>query len=550
MADETQAPVPEAAPIPEAVERKRHRSLQTVWIIPIIAAIVGGWIAFKTVWDRGPSITIQFQSGEGIEAGKTRIKHKAVDVGTVVAVSLTRDRKSVVVTARMDRGVADGFLVEDTRFWVVRPRIAGGQVSGLTTLLAGSHIGSDPGKSAVEKRDFAGLETPPPITSDLPGRQFTLRSDDLGSLDIGSPIYYRGVVAGRVVSVEISKDGKSALTGIFVHAPYDAFVNTETRFWNASGIDLTLDAQGVKLQTQSLLTLLLGGVAFETLPEDIVQPRAESNVQFALWTNRTEAFRPRESVIETYRLAFGPQTVRGLAVGAPVDFRGVVVGEVRRIAHIYDPAKVNFATQVDIHLWPERLRSSDNGPEKQWDANLAPQQRIERFVAHGFRAQLRSANLITGQLYVALDFFPKAPRVATNGRKTPPEIPTLSGGLAELQESIGNIVRTLEKVPFDKLAQDLRTALQSLDVTLRKADVLMGQLATEVAPELRSTLEQARKTLGSAQQVLQSDSPVQGDLRETLHEVTRAAESVRALTDYLERHPESLIRGKRGGDKK
>ena len=540
----------EHEPVPQAVERKPGpKSLQFVWIVPIVAALIGGLIALKSLWDRGPTITLQFLSGEGIEAGKTKITHKAVDVGTVKSVALSPDQKTVVVTAEIDRQAADGFLVEDTRFWVVRPRIAGGQVSGLSTLLAGSYIGSDPGKSRTERRAFIGLETPPPITADLPGRQFSLAADDLGSLDIGSPVYFRGVVAGRVISTEVPADGRTVTVGVFVHAPYDRFVSAETRFWNASGVDLTLDASGVKLQTQSLLTLLLGGIAFESLPEDMGAAAVAAKTQFQLWSNRADAFRPRESVVETYALRFD-QSVRGLTVGAPVDFRGVVVGEVRRIELEYDAARVHFTTAVQIHFWPERLRSRDRDPAKQWDAKLNPGQRIQRFVAHGFRAQLRSSNLITGQLYVALDFFPTAPPATLDLQKTPPEIATLPGALSELQDSIGNIVKSLEKIPFDKVAADLRRGLATLDTTLKQADALMRQLSTEVAPELRATLEEARKTLSSAQQVLSADSPVQGDLRETLGEVQRAAEQVRALTDYLERHPESLIRGKRSsGDK-
>ncbi len=528
--------------IPQAVERSRRpRSLQLIWLVPIVAALIGGWLAFKAVWDRGPTITIQFMSGEGIEAGKTRIKNKAVDIGTVRSVTLTSDHKAVVVTAEIDRQAADGFLVQDTKFWVVRPRIAGGQVSGLGTLLAGSYIGSDPGKSQEETRDFIGLETPPPITSDMAGKPFKLRADDLGSLDIGSPVYFRGATAGRVVSTEVAGDGKSVIIGVFVQSPYDRFVNDESRFWNASGVDLSVDATGVKLHTQSLLTLLLGGVAFETAP-DATQPAvAGANAEYRLWTNRVEAMRPRESVIETYRLVF-EQSVRGLAVGAPVDFRGLVVGEVRSITLIYDAKRARFGTALDIHFWPERMRV---------EGREAPTQRMERFVSRGFRGQLRSANLLTGQMYVALDFFPKAPRVAFDPKKSPPEIPTIPGALAEIQDSISNIVSNLEKVPFDKLAADLRTALATLDTSLKRADALMAQLSTEIAPDLKKTLEQARKTLGSAEQALSSDSPVQGDLRETLNEVTKAAETVRSLADYLERHPESLIRGKRtGSDKK
>ena len=528
--------------VPQAVERKAApRSLQLVWLVPVAAVLVGGWLAFKAVWDKGPTITIQFKTGEGIEANKTRIKNKSVDIGTVRAVQLTSDRKAVLVTAEIDRSAADAFLVDDTRFWVVRPRIAGGQVSGLGTLLEGSYIGSDPGKSETTRRAFVGLETPPPVTSDEPGKQFKLRSDDLGSLDIGSPIYYRGVNAGRVVSTEVAPDGKSVLLGIFVQAPYDKYVTDETRFWNASGVDLSLDATGVKLHTQSVLTLLLGGVAFETPPEAGDAAPSSADAQFRLWTNRAEALRPRETVVETYRLVF-EQSVRGLAVGAPVDFRGITVGEVRSINLVHDAATTRFYTTLDIHLWPERLRVDGKEPAAA---------RMQRFVTRGLRGQLRSANLLTGQMYVGLDFFPKAAPARFDAKKSPPEIPTITTGLAELQESVGNIVKTLERVPFDKLAADLRRAIGTLEATLKRADTLLAQVSTDLAPELRTTLEQARKTLGSAERALGSDSPVQGDLRETLNEVTKAAETVRSLADYLERHPESLIRGKReGSDRK
>jgi len=242
------------------------------------------------------------------------------------------------------------------------------------------------------------------------------------------------------------------------------------------------------------------------------------------------------------------QSVRGLAVGAPLDFRGITAGEVRRIELEFDPVNVRFLQVVEANLFPERLRSRYRDAAKRALPELTPALRLQRFVEHGFRAKLASANLLTGQQYVQLDFFPKAAKASTDPARVPAEIPTIAGGFGELQESIQNIAAKLEKVPFDKLAEDLRTALKSLDTTLKKADTLVGQLSSEVAPELKATLEQARKTLGSAETALGSDSPLQGDLRESLLEVTKAAESVRALTDYLERHPESLLRGKRSGE--
>ena len=547
-------PPPRDSELPEALpRRKAPHTLQLVWLIPIIAALIGGWMAAKAFLDRGPTIEIQFKSAEGIEAGKTKIRHKSVDIGVVRSVQLSGDRKAVIVRAEMDRQVSRGFLVSDTKFWVVRPRVAGGQVSGLGTLLAGSFIGADPGKEPDEKREFVGLEAPPAITSDVPGRPFKIRAEDLGSLDVGSAVYYRGVTAGRVTSIDLTEDGKAIVVGVFVEAPYDRWVNAETRFWNASGVDLTFDAGGLKLQTQSVITLLLGGIAFESRPEHMALEPAPSEAEFFLWDNRSEALKPRESVVEAYVMVF-EQSVRGLAVGAPIDFRGVEVGEVRQIDLDFDRDKIAFRTAVTVYLYPERLRSRtrNTNANSKWN-QLSSQERVARMVESGLRGQLKASNLLTGQQFIALDFFKNVPPVKMDLARVPPEIPTTVGGLSEIQDSIGNIVKNLERVPFDKIAADLRNTMKNLDATLKRAEGLLGKLSTQVdelAPEVRSTLENAKRTLSAAEKTLATDSPLQGDLREALTEVTRAAESVRGLTDYLERHPEALLRGKRPQEQK
>ena len=535
------------AEVPRAVPRKAGvRWLQPIWVIPIVAAIVGGWLLIQHVFESGPVITMRFRSAEGLEAHKTRIKYKDVDIGVVKAIELDEDKKGVVVTAQMTRQASSGLLVEDTRFWVVRPRISGGHVSGLGTLLAGSHIGVDPGKSQTERRAFNGLESAQIVTSDVPGRYFVLGSEELGSVDVGSPVYFRGVTAGQVVATEVGKEGNQVLIRIFVNSPFDRFVATNSRFWNASGIDLSLDATGVRLNTQSIATVLVGGIAYDTPTEAEAppEPRAAANTTFVLWRDRAEALKPRESVIETYVMRF-PQSVRGLTVGAPVDFRGVTLGEVSSIALEYEPARVNFRTLVQIRLFPERLQSRARKPDGATEELADARKRMQKFVANGFRAQLRNGNLLTGQLYVALDFFPAAPRATIDFSQAPPEIPTVPGSLAEIQESLGNIVKKLEKIPFDTIGQDLKKALESLDKTLKAVEKTAGSVERDVIPELKATLENARKTFDSAQRTLAQDSPVQSDLRDALQEVSRASEALRALVDSIERQPDSLIRGKR-----
>jgi paraquat-inducible protein B len=540
-------PVREEERFPEAVPRKPGlRWLQPIWIIPIVAAVVGGWLAVQSLLESGPKITIRFKSAEGLEAHKTHIKYKDVDIGIVRSIELDDEKKGVVVTAHMVKQASKGLLVDDTRFWVVRPRISGGRVTGLSTLFAGAYIGTDPGHSTSEKRDFAGLDTPQIVTSDVAGRRFVLGAEDLGSIDVGSPVYFRGLSAGEVVATDVASDGKEVLVTVFVSAPYDRFVTTDSRFWNASGIDLTLDASGVRLNTQSLATVIVGGIAFDTPMEPAAGPpaRAEANSNFVLWPDRANALKPRETVVETYTMRF-PQSVRGLQVGALVDFRGVTIGEVSSIDLEYDPVRVDFKTAVRVRFFPERLQPRSYKATAASNELADAKQRMQKFVAHGFRAQLRSSNLLTGQLFVALDFFPAAAPATIDFAQGAPEIPTMPGSLAQLEESLGVIVKKIEKIPFDAIGEDLRKALASLDATLKTVDRAAGRIDRDIVPELKATLENARKTFESAQRTLSQDSPVQSDLRDALQEVSRASEALRALVDSIERQPDSLLRGKR-----
>lgn len=528
--------------IPDAVvERRRRRSSQLIWIIPIIAALIGISLMITSYLNRGPIITITFKSGEGIEAGKTKIKFKDVQIGEVKAITIAKDRSHVLVTAEMFKGT-DGLLVEDTRFWVVRPRISGNSISGLGTLLDGSFISVDAGTSKQPLDAFRGLERPPVVAMDVPGRQFVLHAADIGSLDIASPIFYRRMQVGEVIDYQLDKDGKGVTLKVFVRSPYDQNVKTNTLFWHASGVDLTLDANGVKINTESMLSIMLGGISFLS-PDDQGDTRpAPPNSRFMLFANKDEAMKRPDTVVENYTLVFR-ESVRGLPLRAPVDLRGVTVGEVTRIGVELDPKNKRFEMPVEVQFYPERLRAHYRNRSPR-DKPMDSRKLLDALVAHGFRAQLRSGSLLTGQLYVALDFFPKPPPAKIDWSKNPPEFPTITGNMEQFQAALMQIVQKLERIPFEELTGDARKTIQTLDSTLKSADRLFKSLDTTVAPELRSTLEDVRKTLGTAKQTLSADAPLQQELRETLRELGRAAQSLRVLGDYLERHPESLIRGK------
>ncbi|HVA39653.1 MAG TPA: MlaD family protein [Candidatus Binataceae bacterium] len=508
---------------------KKQTRLSLVWFIPILAAALGVWVAVARIRSEGPKITIMFQSAEGLEAGKTKINYRGVDVGTITAIRLSRDHQRVIATAQMTPRTED-FLVEDTRLWVVRPRISGANVTGLGTLISGAFIGMEIGTSNEPKRDFVALETPPVVTGNAPGRFFVLKTSDLGSLDTGTPIFFRRLQVGQVASYILDKDGKFFTLKIFVRAPYDQFVTSNTRFWQASGIDVSLSASGLSVQTQSLLSILIGGIAFESPASGPVLPAAETNTLFTLFNERADAFKPAARSPQTYRLIF-KDSVRGLVPGAPVEFRGIPVGEVADIRAQIDLKTFEFSVPVTIRLDPQRLGVKVVEGASGADLERMRRKLLDTLVAHGARAQLRTGNLLTGSVFVAIDFFPGAPPATVDWSQTPVELPTIPGQLQVMEASVENVVKKLDKLPLQQIGDELTKAIADLDQTLVAA---------------RGTLVSARGTLNNTTSLTEPNSAQVQQLGSTLQEVSRAARSLRVLADYLERHPEALLRGKKG----
>ena len=542
LQDDAKDAIKDDGAIPQAVVRPRGRwPLSLVWIVPVLAVLFGAWLAFQAIRDRGPSIVIAFKTAEGIEPRKTKIEYRNVEVGEVKSIALSADRSQVLVTAQMFRHAA-GLLVDDTRFWVVRPRISAGNVSGLGTLLSGSHIGMDAGKSTNGRREFVGLEQPALVTDHLPGRQFILRGDDMGSLDIGSPIYFKHIQVGQVAAFALDADGKGVTLKVFINAPYDKHVNIGSRFWHADGIDVTLDASGLKINTQSVVSILLGGLAFDNFPDAAGGPPANADTSFRIYADHAHALKPPDPGFETYVMVF-KESARGLSIGAPVDFRGVVIGDVIAISLDYDPATKETSVPVSVRINAARLRAR-NGKPTSGAVSLSPadtQAFLDRLIQRGLRGQLRTANLLTAQLYIALDVFPAVPKAMADWTKAPPELPTTPGSLQELQVTLAAIAKKLEKVPFDAIGEDLHRTLQN-------ANKLIQQLDTETAPEIRAAVADARRMLNAIEQTMAADSPLQQDAHGALREIAGAAKSFRVLSDYLERHPESVIRGKKADE--
>jgi paraquat-inducible protein B len=536
--------------LPQAVVQSK-RQISIVWVVPIVAMLIGGWLAYKGLSEKGPIVTISFESAEGLEAGKTKVKYKDVEMGQVETIRFNVDLSRVIVTAELVKE-AIPYLTEKTRFWVVRPRVTASGVSGLGTIFSGAYIGMDPGREGESARDFKGLEIPPVVTTGMPGRDFLLKANTLGSLEVGAPVYYRQIQVGQVIGYDLDKDGRSLTIKIFINAPHHKMVRKNTRFWNASGFDLKLDAGGLKLNTESLVSIMMGGIAFDTPTSLEAGGPPEPDQIFRLYETRESIFE-RIYTEKNYWVLHFNESIRGLTVGAPVEFRGIKMGQVVDIKAEFDQATFTPRITVLIETEPQRWEVIGEG-------KVDVKSEIEKLVAKGMRAQLKTGSLLTGQLFVNLDFHPDAPEAQVKFEGQFPEVPTIPAPLQIITARVNSLLSKIETVPIEKIGKDLGDTLanvkrisdskellesvKALNETLQQTRKLVQKLDTNVAPAISSTLDQAQKTLVSVEGTLGKDSPMQHELRRALKELGEAARAIRVLADYLERHPDALIYGK------
>jgi paraquat-inducible protein B len=548
--------MPEVAEAVVASAKSRRLRFSLVWVVPLVAALIGGWLVVKALTERGPQITITFKSAEGLEAGKTKVKFKDVEVGLVEEIRIAKDASHVELKVQMVKEAAR-FISEHTRFWVVRARVSASAIYGLGTVFSGAYIDIDPGKPGKPVYRFTGLEEPPIVTTGLPGRHFILESDRRGSIEVGAPIYFRQIRVGEVVAYSLSESGTKIVSKIFVHAPYHEFVKQNTRFWVASGVNIRLNAQGIQVDTESLVSILVGGIGFDGFGNnsDPEQPAAE-NATFKLYANRELAQEKIYSTKNHFVMLF-EESVRGLSPGAPVEFRGIQIGQVIDVKSEFDFKMNKVKIPVIAAVEPERISFIGKLPE-----GVSRESLVDYMVEKGLRAQLRTGNLLTGQNYVALDFFPNAKPAALvrGGRYGHTEFPTTPTQLEEIGTKVSQLVAKLDRLPLDQIGSDLAAAIKgakritnspeiiqavkSLNAAVQELQLLTAELRTRTAPELQATLQQAQASLSAAGDALASSSPLQMRLKEAMEEVAAAARAFRALSDSLERQPQSLITGK------
>ncbi|HKT96164.1 MAG TPA: MlaD family protein [Paraburkholderia sp.] len=506
------------------------------WLAPLLAALLGGGVLAYPPGHRGPRITVNFQTGAGLVAGKTRVRYRDVEIGRLERLRFSADGQRVHATLQLDD---DGRRIATcgARFWVVRPRIDVKNTSGLMTAISGTYIDVDVDlRSRRPCHEFVGLEAPPAVTSGADGTRFVLRAASLGSLSAGSPVYFRGAQAGQVLGYSLAAKGSSVRIDVFVKAPFDRFVTSKTRWWQASGAGIQVDASGMRLDAQSLTAVFAGAVAFDTPPANTHAVADARDREFRLANDRSDALRAQEGSPAVVRMRF-TQSVRGLSVGAPVEFRGVEVGTVVSIDIDLNPERNRFDMLVTLNLYPSRLgqRYRDALGE---GTGAAAKALLHLLVTQGLRGQLRMGSLLTGQKYIALDVFPHAPVAQVDTSHSPVELPTVPDTLGELQDQLSSIVTRIDRMPVQEIGQNLNTMLQ-------RSNRLFERLDAEIAPAVRSTLDPAQQAFRAASETLEQGSPLQSDVQQALAELRRTLVGLNALSGYLERHPEALVWGNR-----
>ncbi|WP_270937685.1 PqiB family protein [Falsiroseomonas oryzae] len=551
---------------PEAVVKAkvgRSRRVSAIWAIPIVTVLISAYLVWHSYAQRGPTITITFRAADGLTAGQSQLRYRDVTIGTVEAIALADDLQRVTLTVRTTRA-AEPLLTEHARFWVVKPRLFAGSISGLDTLLSGSYIQVSPSApGGAARRDFVGLEVPPLLTSEDPGRTFRLRAERIGSINVGSPIFYRDLEVGQVLGWDLADMAEYVTIHGFIRAPFDRYVRENTRFWNASGVSVKLGAEGVQLQFESLRALLLGGIAFETPEGRLTGPAVASNAVFDLFDTKQAAddasFTHRVPVVSYFTDSIG-----GLARGAPVVFQGLRIGQVVDFELRYDAATNRLRIPVRYEIEPQRIATVEEA------ADRGPVENARLLVRQGLRARLASANLLTGQQQISLDFVPDAAAADITMEGEAIVFPTVPGQIASLIDQVNAVMARIDALPLQQIGENLNStiagvdalvrgpelaaSLASLQATLAAAEDTVRRIDAAAAPTLRalpplvnnlnSAVTQAGRLIASANRGYGDESQFRRDLDRMLEQITVAARSLRSLADTLNRNPEALVRGR------
>ncbi len=543
------------------VPRRRH-NISAFWLAPILAAITGIYLAITFYSSQGPEIEIEFASAEGLVSGKTPIRYRDVNIGVVDKISLSADLDSVIVTAKMTVD-SRRYLNHYARFWVVRPRVGASGVSGLSTLLSGAFIQVNSILDDNFEAEFVGLEQPPLTDEDAPGLRLKLQAKEAGYVSVGSPVYYRQVKVGQIEAQRFLDNYNGVEFTIFVNDPHHKIIRNTTKFWNVSGVDLTLNSSGFKVRTPSIEGLAQGGVAFDVIEEFEFPRMVDDGHLFTLHESRETATEEMIKDVSSGKfqyVIYFDGSVRGLSLGAPVEFRGVQIGRVTEINLVYDQLTDFVQVPVTIELQPERVRGFREG-------GINQSRMLENSIVKGLRAKLENGNLLTGQLYVSLDIYEDRPIMPLARNENGVSImPSVSSDFEQVTEGVQNALAKINALPLQDLVENANGTVARanrlmaqfeeiglaarIDGAIGSADEAIGQytsLARGARKELSLLSSQLQHFVATADESMQGiapDSPLYFNLLNTLRDVQAASRAVLAVSESVEKKPEVFLFGK------
>ncbi|PID54717.1 MAG: paraquat-inducible protein B [Gammaproteobacteria bacterium] len=533
----------DSAPGVPARETQRH-SLSKIWIVPLVALVLGAWMIYKNYEDKGQMIEVSFETAEGLEAGKTKVKTRNVDVGLVTKVSFNNKRDRIIASIEIDKEM-DDLLAADTQFWVVRPRIGNQGISGIGTLLSGAYIELSPGNDEVRRYRFVGLEEPPVTSLTSQGLQLTLVSHTANRLSPGQPVMYRGFTVGRIESSLFNPEKREAEYKIFIKSPYDSLVTSNSFFWNNSGVNVKATPKGFSVNMASLETLLSGGVQFD-VPDDLsLGEHVAPNTEFTLYESNEAIYEDREYAYKEYLLLV-KDSIGGLYAGAPVEYRGIQIGSVAIPFMTIDKleelgiSKPNQQLMaVLVRIEPERLYGNAHGLSLE-ELNADFQQ----YLHNGLVATIQTSNLLLGSMMISLDFGgkPVADLESYGGYTV---IPSATGGFNRIAEKVDNILTQVEAMPLRVTVNSANHAINSADLAMINMNATLEELkkllakndTQEITKVINQTLVDLQKTL----QGFQQDSKFYQQVGTTMSDLQTTLTDLQAVLQEVNAKPSSLV---------
>ncbi|GAC18054.1 intermembrane transport protein PqiB [Paraglaciecola arctica] len=537
MSKEQQPPT-----LPEEALVKPVRTVSKIWLVPIVALFIGVWMVYYQWSNQGQLITLQFKTANGLEAGKTKIKTRDVDIGLVRDIELSEDLSGVVVTVRMHKKVAP-ILHSDNQFWIVSPSVSLNGISGLGTILSGPYINMAPGIDKQMSEDFVALEAPPVTPAGTPGLHVTLNSESEFAYKKGDPVIYKGIKVGEFEDIHFNFKERIVYYNTFIEAPYHKLITSNTTFWDISGVQMELGASGVKVSTGSLETLLTNGVTFG-IPEGMpVGEQINGRSFFDIHPSYASASEERFKLSAEYVILV-KDTIRGLQVGAPVEYRGLIIGKVLAINSLdttqEDLLEQGYDIPVVISIQPGRVQQPDNA------IGLAfIRKQTSLWIEQGLRATLKTGNLLTGALFVDLQHYPDAPPLKSQRQMGYEVIPTITGEFSEITSKVTAILDNINEIKLKEISENANTMLsqisqsaQALQATASSVERLLNTVQED---KISSTLTNTLENISNLTQDYSADSETYKELNHTMQSLQGTLKELQPLLMQLNSKPNSLI---------